>query len=107
MSSIATVTPISSKRSLQRIGTNLAFMGFITGTASYATSGDTLGAKTLGMSEIEGGFISPVGTHTYQVIPNAADGDAKILIFVTSTGVQLGNTVSWATDVPFALIFGH
>lgn len=107
MASIATITPISSKRSLQRLGTNLAFMGTITGTASYATSGDTLSAKVLGMSEIEGGLMSTVGNHTFQVVPNTADGDAKIIVFVTSTGVQLGNGVSWAADLPFSLIFGH
>lgn len=105
MSTIATVTPVG-KRYPQRIGTMLRALTGITGTASYATGGDTLTAKSLGLNVIDGGIMGTFNNHNFRVIPQTT-GDAKIMVFVTSTGIELGNTVSWAGDVPFADIWGH
>lgn len=107
MSTYSVVTPINPKRSPQRMGTTLLWMGFLTGTTSYATGGDTLDFKSLGFGNaIEGGLVSQFATHVSRVIPQVG-GTAKILHFVTSTGVEVGNTVNMSTEAPFAILFGH
>lgn len=106
MSTIATVTPIASKRMPGRVGQSLQWLGTITGTASYATGGDTLSPKSLGMNAIEGAIFAPFNNHLIRAIVQT-DGSVKLFITTSNTGAELANTTSWATEVPFCSVWGH
>lgn len=77
MSTITTVTS-QSKRSPERIGQHLRWMGKLTMTASYATGGDTLTAAQLGFSRIMGGMISGTGGVVFELLPAADPTTAKV-----------------------------
>lgn len=105
MSTIATLTP-GSKRSPQRIGTRLEWEGFITMTTSYATGGDTLTAKSLGMDRIDGGIIALELNHYYKVVPQT-DGSAKLLGKVVTTAAEIANATNLSAEAPYAIIRGR
>lgn len=101
----AGIVPIG-KRYPQRMGTMLVWVGQLTHTASYATGGDTLTAKSLGFNIIEGGFVAPTPLNTFAVLVQTT-GDAKLLATVQATGVQLANAQNISATSSFAMIFGH
>lgn len=110
MSAITVAVP-ASKRYPQRIGTQLKWAGKITGTGSYATGGDTLSPKLLGMNVIEGGYVAPSAGFVFELIPQA-DGTAKVKAFWTGAVVStaLGEVTaaqSLAAATPQVEIIGH
>lgn len=105
MGTIATVTP-STKRTPQRIGQTLEWEGTFAMSGSYATGGDTLPAKALGMTTIDRGIIA-VDVNVYFKIVPQANGDAKILAKVITTGTEVANASNLAAFVPFAIIRGR
>lgn len=105
MSTFTVLTPIG-KRYPQRIGTQLQWNGTITGTASYATGGDTLTAKSLGMNAIEGGIFSCTSLLP-QVITVAGLLTALVKIIVPSTLAEQANTSNLTAFVFTAILWGH
>lgn len=102
----AGIVPVG-KRYPQRIGTMLVWIGQLTHTASYATGGDTLTAKSLGFNtSIDGGIVMPTGANTFAVLPQTT-GDAKLLATVQATAAQLANATNLSATSSFAIIVGH
>lgn len=106
MSTYTGIVPISSKRSPQRIGSLLMWIGQLTHTASYATGGDILTPKSLGLTSIEGGMVASTPANTFAVLVQA-DGTAKLFATVQATAAQLANATNLAATSSFAMIFGH
>jgi hypothetical protein len=102
------MAPAGSNRRPQRIGTTLVWVGKITGTASYATGGDTLPAKLLGMNAIEHGLVGTAGltsTAVIEVLPQS-DGSAKIR-WTVAAGTELANATNLLAFASQAMFFGH
>lgn len=96
----------TTKRYPQRIGTMLMWFGTLTHTASYATGGDTLTAKSLGMNVIDAGIVMPTGANTFAVLAQT-DGTAKLLATVQATAAQVANATNLSASSSFAIIVGH
>lgn len=106
MGTVATVTPIAGKKSPQRVGQVLKFEGTIAMSSSYATGGDTLSAKTLGMTAIEEGVIGSFDANLLRIIPQT-NGDAKIKAVVSNTGAEVANATNLSTVIAAAVINGR
>lgn len=116
MGTIATVTPFS-KRTPGRIGQHLQFAGKLTMSASYATGGDTVSAKVLGMTKIMGGMVSCAGGVVFELIPDTDPATAKVKAYrqkdpAAAGGVdialpEVANAVDLSALTPFAEIWGR
>lgn len=97
-----------SNRRPQRIGTTLAWVGKITGSASYATGGDTLPAKLLGMNAIEHGMVGPniLSGNMIEVLAQP-DGSVKLRWVNIGAGTELANATDTSARTNFAMFFGH
>lgn len=101
------MAPAGSNRRPQRIGTTLVWVGRITHTASYATGGDTLPAKLLGMNAIEHGLIGPVTNNMLEVLAQP-DGSCKVRwASVGGGGVEVANASNLSAFSSLAMFFGH
>jgi hypothetical protein len=105
MSTYTGIVPIG-KRYPQRIGSLLIWVGHLTHTASYATGGDTLTAKSLGMNVIEGGMCGSTPANTFAVLVQT-DGTAKLLATVQATAAQVANATNLSATSSFVIIVGH
>ncbi len=116
MSTITVATP-ASKRTPQRIGTRLEYNGTLTMTASYATGGDTLNAKLLGISKFHGAIIASAGGIVFEFIPDTDPATAKVKAYRqkdpgAAGGADIALTeVAAAVDLsalkPYAIIHGR
>lgn len=106
MGAIITVTPDDPRRP-QRIGTRLEWRGTIAMAASYATGGDVLDAKTLGMNAITGGLISNFDGTLFRVIPQTPPSTAKLKATVSTTAAEVANATNQSALVPQAVITGR
>jgi hypothetical protein len=99
----------ATKRYPQRLGSLDMWQGKITHTASYATNGDTLQARQVGMNVIEGGIVASTlgaGGALFEVLPQT-DGTAKIRAIVMSTGAEVANTTNLSALVSQCWLWGH
>lgn len=77
MGTIATVSKMSA-RMPGRVGQHLVWEGKVTMPASYATGGDTITAKSLGMSQFMAGQISPAAGVVFEFVIQTDPSTAKI-----------------------------
>lgn len=117
MATITTVGPKMGGRRPQRIGTQLHWMGSVNMTSSYATGGDTLTAKILGFSHIEGAIVGSAGGYTFECVTAAGSPDIKIKAYrqldpANAGGAdvpmpQVANAVDLSAIAPFVMVFGY
>lgn len=97
------VAPMT-KRTPGRIGQHLHFAGTIAMSSSYATGGDLLTAKSLGMNVIMGGVISPKSGYLLEIIPQVG-GDALVKAYKGAAGVNVQETAT--TDLSAIIAFAE
>lgn len=73
MAAVTSVNPKMGNRRPQVNGTQLEWRGTVNMAASYATGGDTVSAKSLGMTRIEGAIVGSAGGYTFEGIVAAPD----------------------------------
>lgn len=96
-----------TKRYPQRIGTMLIWHGNLTPSASYATNGEVITAKSLGMNNIDGGFVQGVkGARLAELVP-VAGGVTALLKIQTAIGTEAVNATDQSAFPVVAQIWGH
>lgn len=99
----------ATKRYPQRLGSLDFWMGKITHTASYATGGDTLQARQVGMNVIEGGIIACTlggGGVLFEILPQT-DGTGKIRATVATSGAEIANATNLSALTSQCWLWGH
>lgn len=101
---IAKTTPVG--REPQRIGTALEWTGQLQMSASYATGGDTISAKTLGMNAISNGIIGTANGRTFELVAQTDPSTAKIKAY-TASGTEVANATDVSALQPHSRIRGR